>query len=247
MGVLLIEHMNYIYTQEEYKKAKKNLLTYYNVSERVIDAVVNSNGNEVIELPSLLEEQLIAAYVPLGLSKADKEILQTLLLLVYCFSLDADIIGSSEDIRIRDILKLFLLCAGTKDGDSIIVKNRTRSFRLDNRSNWIINEVVKPLCEKKLDKGRSPSDIESELDLLSRRQRGRRYKDPYVPILLWGTYKLLSDRHCFQTPMPNRLCSFLIDLLKIMKVFPHNTQVDEFWIRAQLRYIRSKKDKRPDS
>ena len=241
-GVQFIEPMTIIYTQDEFKRAKQNLFTYYNVCERDIDAVAIPSEKGVIELPSLIGEQLIAVYMPLGATETDDELLQTLHLLVFCVKQKNDIIGSSDDKRICDILKLSLLCSGTKDGDSIIVKNRARCFRLDNRYNWLIDELVRPFCEKIIGEDRSTSDIENELKLMLRHQRGRRYRDPRVPVLLWGTYRLLTDKHGFRTPMPNRLCTFLIELLKIMKVFPLNTEVDELWIRAQLRYIKTKKD-----
>jgi hypothetical protein len=41
--------------------------------------------------------------------------------------------------------------------------------------------------------------------------------------------------------MPNKLCQFIIAYLQILDILPADTDIDTFWVRAQLRYIRSRR------
>jgi hypothetical protein len=75
-----------------------------------------------------------------------------------------------------------------------------------------------------------------------KRHRGRIPTDPRIAILMWGTYSLIREYCSFRSPMPNRLCQFIIAYLQILDILPTDTEIDTFWVRAQLRYIRSKKE-----
>ena len=145
-----------------------------------------------------------------------------------------------EQMKRRDMLRLLVLCNTTRIGDTIIIKNRSRSFQLHNEVNWFIEELIKPNVNAVLG-GMSYEDALSELENETSHHRGRRAKDPLMLNLIWGTYRLISDRCHFRTPMPNALCNFIIKLLQLMDILPENTEVDAFWIRAQLRYIASRK------
>ena len=199
-----------------------------------------NGGNTLIELDAA--DSFNSIYNTLEVPENDELTRKTLLLLVYCIRQDAKLVGNSPIEHKRDKLRLFLLCASTKDGDALIIKNRTRSFRLENNTNWIVNEIIMPeLLRLELNKDLTPEAAQHELMSLEKHKRGRKYKDPRVPILLWGTFRLISDRHTFRTPMPNILCNFLIRFMLLLGIFPYNTEIDALWIRAQLRYIRSRK------
>lgn len=236
--------MNIYYSKEEILSAIELLVDYYGIDHSAIETLLNKSpmngGNTLIELDAA--DSFNSIYNKLGVSEYDELTRKTLLLLVHCLMLDAKLVGSSPKEHYRDMLKLFLLCASTKEGDALIIKNRTRSFHLENNTNWIVNEIIKPeLLRLGLNKDLTPEAAQHELMSLENHKRGRKYKDPRVPIILWGTFRLISVRHSFRTPMPNVLCNFLIRFMQILGVFPYNTEIDALWIRAQLRYISSRK------
>ena len=153
--------------------------------------------------------------------------------------------GLKAQLRRRDLLRLLILCKTTKTGDALIIKNKTRSFDLHNDSGWFVCEMIEPFLVQELGKDFTAEMAAQELEQASTRHRGRQPKDPQMLHLIFGTYRLLSAHHHFRTPMPNALCSFIIRLLQIMDILPEHTEIDTFWIRAQLRYMRSqRKDER---
>lgn len=186
-------------------------------------------------------------YLTISPSNYDDEILHALQLLVYVvrtqsrFNRPYTAENLKEQMRRRDLLRLMILCDTTKTGDTIIIKNRSRSFQLHNDMNWFISDVVKPVVDKELGESLTVGEAFLELENANTRHRGRRAKDPQMLNLIWGTYQLISDRVSFRTPMPNALCNFIIKLLILMDVLPENTEIDAFWIRAQLRYMASRK------
>lgn len=145
-----------------------------------------------------------------------------------------------EKMRERDYLRLYEFVKSTRDDDEITLRNKTHSIRLNNYSNWFVKELLDPFLTEKL---AGLEDLESalkELDAPKPARKGRRPDDPRVAILLWGSYEMITDEIAFSSPMPNNLCNFLIALLQLAQVLPTSPVIDAFWIRAQLRYIRSR-------
>ena len=75
-----------------------------------------------------------------------------------------------------------------------------------------------------------------------KRHRGRIPNDPRLSLILWGTYTFLKEHYKFKSPMPNSLCQFIIIYLQTLDILSHDTDIDTFWIRAQLRYILTRKE-----
>ena len=143
----------------------------------------------------------------------------------------------------RDLLRLYVLSSTTREGDEIIIKNRSRSFRLINDTNWLFRDLVDPFLKKHLEAGVTLEQARCELEAEVSHRRGRRVSDPRVPRLMLGTWRMLTDLHGFRTPMPNSLCNFIIRLLQLQGIFPEYTDIDTLWVRAQLRYLNAKADK----
>lgn len=226
------------YTTEVLSEALDVISRYYGIATENIP---------VSEPDALFRERLEKAYAKLGPCENDRTILSALLILTSAIHAAPDIMGkpadSSGSLSVRcDLLRLYILSSTTKAGDSIIIKNRSRSIRLDNEDNWMMVDLVEPYLSAHLPPSITMPKARAELDSEANHRRGRRIKDPRVPRLMWGTFRLLTDLHGFRTPMPNVLCEFIIRLLQIQEVFPENTDIDTLWVRAQLRYLRGKEN-----
>ena len=145
-----------------------------------------------------------------------------------------------KNIR-RDLLRLYVFCHNSsKNYENINLSSRVDSIRLSNSSNWLWNELMKNYLRENLPDITSVAQAKDEL-MRGKSKRGRQPKDARIPVIIWGTYRLLTDLHGFRTPMPNSLCDFLVRLLQDMGIIPENTEIDKYWIRAELRYIKGRK------
>ena len=145
----------------------------------------------------------------------------------------------------QDLLRLYVFCYENLEGDrhEITLRSKQGSIRLQNCCNWFREELMRDYLETHLPEIVTLQQAKEEL-LTGRRKRGREPKDARIPALLWGTYQALVTQQNLPEMMPNALCQFLIQLLQLQEVLPLDTEIDTFWIRAQLRYLRSK-GKRP--
>ena len=192
---------------------------------------------------------LLKAFETIGDSTQHPQLIKTLEVLSFVMLESKKLQGTLltkelfDRLRQRDYLRLYVLATSTRDGDEITIRNKRRSIRLNNYSNWIVKELLDPFLTEKLSGVENLEEALAALDEPKPVKKGRRPGDPRVGILLWGTYQMLSDELPLKSPMPNNLCNFLITLLQIQKVLPASPVIDAFWIRAQLRYIRSRPEK----
>lgn len=148
--------------------------------------------------------------------------------------------SADKTAKRQDMLRLYVFCEeNLHSHEDITIRSRTGSIRLANSSNWLYEKLARPYLQANLATITSLDEAKKEL-LTGRRSRGRKPNDPRVPALLWGTYGMLSELHGFDSMMPNALCNFIIRLLQIQGVFPPDTEIDTLWVRAELRYIRSR-------
>lgn len=191
-------------------------------------------------------ESLQNAFAAIGERNQYPRLFQTLCVLVDCLQKSPELqsaISSDKlfaQMRQREYLRLYQLARSTRDHEALTIRNASRNIRLNNYSNWFVKELLDPFLREKL---AGLGDLETalkELDAPKPVRKGRRPDDPRVAILLWGSYEMLTDEISFPTPMPNSLCNFLITLLQLGRVLPTSPVIDAFWIRAQLRYIRSR-------
>ena len=228
-------------TQDEFKAACYALEKYYGINE---DLIGNVSLDDTWDHASLLKgfETLADPY-------QHRPLLNALFLLV-CSLLESPGLQRElkpdelfEQMRHREYLRLYQFCKSIRNGETIFIRNSINSLRINNYSNWFVQELMNPFLKEKLN---SIKDLESELKGLEepkQTKKGRRADDPRIAILLWGSYQMISDDIAFASPMPNRLCNFLILLLQLAHVLPAYSVIDSFWIRAQLRYIRSRPEK----
>lgn len=147
----------------------------------------------------------------------------------------------SEWIR-ADLLQLYLTAYGNSGMTSwVSVRTVDGTVKLRNFCNWFMDDMVKDYLRKNLTDITNSEQALEELRMI-KGHRGRIPTDPRISILLWGTYTLIKEHYEFKSPMPNRLCQFIIAYLQILDILPADTDIDTFWVRAQLRYIRSRKE-----
>ena len=146
-----------------------------------------------------------------------------------------------ENYMRQDLLRLYVFCYEILEGErhEITLRCKQGSVRLQNCCNWFREELMRDYLETHLPEIVTLQQAKEEL-LTGRRKRGREPKDARIPALLWGTYNVLVIHQWLPETMPNALCQFLIQLLQLQGVLPLDTEIDTFWIRAQLRYLRSK-------
>lgn len=233
------------YTPEQLNEVAGLLANYYE-----IPAVALHVPSGALLLEDSIARNVTDAYSAMGTCPNDELLQRVLLTLTRVVRSSPEFTGkiSADQKHARslrlDLLRLYILNGTTRAGDALIVKNRSRSFRLDNDANWFFRELVEPYLECQLGRNMSREQARKELEAGESHHRGRRVSDPRVPRLMLGTWRLLSDFHGFRTPMPNVLCNFIIRLLQLQGVFPENTDIDTLWVRAQLRYLNGKARKK---
>ena len=229
------------YTPEQLNEVTGLLDKYYEIPAMALQV-----PSGALLLEDSIAKNVADAYSVMGTCPND-ELLQRVLLTLTCvvrtspeFTRNISADQKHERSLRLDLLRLYVLNSTTRMGDALIVKNRSRSFRLDNDANWFFHELIGPYLEGYLDGNMSREQARKELDAGEGHHRGRRVSDPRVPRLMLGTWRLLTDFHGFKTPMPNVLCNFIIRLLQLQDIFPENTGIDTLWVRAQLRYLNGK-------
>lgn len=154
--------------------------------------------------------------------------------------LSTNIFNNLNKLLRKDLLKLYLTVYD--DGKAITwISLRTieGTIRLNNYCNWFLDDMVKEYLKKNLSDIGNVKEAAKELDRI-KRHRGRIPNDPRLSLLIWGTYTFLTEHYDFKSPMPNSLCQFIIIYLQALDILSPDTDIDTFWIRAQLRYIKSK-------
>lgn len=232
------------YTPEQLNEVADLLAKYYEIPTV---ALCVSSGALVLE--DGIVDGVVDAYCAMGTCPND-ELLQRVFLTLTCVVRKSpEFAGkiSADQKHARsfrlDLLRLYILNGSTRMGDSLIVKNRSRSFRLENDANWFFRELVWPYLELHLGGPMSREQVRKELEAGESHRRGRRVNDPRVPRLMLGTWRMLTEFHGFRTPMPNVLCNFIIRLLQLQEIIPEDTDIDTLWVRAQLRYLNGKTGK----
>ena len=234
-------------TQEERQAALAALDKYYGINNALIPQQLKSTeGGSITINASWDSASLLKAFEKIDDPRQHQQLLNTLFLLVCCL-LESPVLQRDlktdelfEQMKQRDYLRLYKLRISSRDGETIFIRNAKNNIRINNYSNWFMNEFLDPFITEKLS---GIADLNAALKSLDEPvpiKKGRRASDPRVAVLLWGSYKLITDDIAFATPMPNNLCNFLITLLQLALVLPASPVIDTFWIRAQLRYIRSR-------
>ena len=181
----------------------------------------------------------------LGIFPPDDHLNDALSLLTYLLKCNPSMTSESSKRELfrsmveRDLLRIKVFLSEIDPESPLTLKSGKKRTVLGNHSGWLWERMIEPFLEKEIPEVESAEKASSLLKAY-RPGRGRRAKDARIPILLWGTFEMLSDAHSFETPMPDKLCDFLLQMLQVQGVVPESTDIDILWIRAELRYLRSK-------
>lgn len=233
--------MRIVIVPEEKDRLRSLLKKYYDVELKF------KSGIELIESKDGSLDKLMETYSSLpGPCKNDDTIMKVISLMAYYFENNKPVADEEsfhnvlqKNIR-QDLLRLYVFCNNSlKNYENINISSRVDSIKLGNNCNWLWNDLIKDYLKANLPDITSVSQAKDEL-IRGKSKRGRQPKDARILVIIWGTFCLLTDLHGFQTPMPNSLCDFLVKLLQNMEILPENTEIDKYWIRAELRYIKDK-------
>ena len=235
---------HYTFKPDAFAEAAALLREYYGIE--LLPSITQKDDTIVLET-SLEHEVIRKIFEDLpGVSDKDSAILDALILLSSYVKCNAPLLDeesfakATKSFTRQDMLRLYIFCEENKCSyEGISIRGKKGPIRLHNSMNWLWKDLVGPYMEKNIPEIMNAEDARKEL-LTGKRRRGRRPNDPRVPVLLWGTYRMLYDLHGFNSPMPNSLCNFIIQLLQIQDVFPNETEIDTLWVRAELRYIKSR-------
>lgn len=154
--------------------------------------------------------------------------------------LSTNIFNNLNGLLRKDLLKLYLMVYDdSKVVTWISIRTIDGTIRLNNYCNWFLDDMVKEYLRKHLADIDSIEAAEIEFNRI-KRHRGRIPNDPRLSLIMWGTYTFLTEHYSFKSPMPNSLCQFIIIYMQALDILSPDTDIDTFWIRAQLRYISSK-------
>lgn len=227
---------------ERLSVARNNINRYF-LSEKV----QNLQSEDLLEFePEINTETLDGLYDLYICNTVNRTlILDTLALLSVCIK--EDLLWESprlyevvdEQIRI-DLLRLYIMLDEVKDKTTwVSIRTSCGTTRLNNYCNWVLDDMVREYLNEHLKDINNINQAHHTLEQ-TKRKRGRIPNDPRLSKLIWGIYLLLSDSCKFNSPMPNKVCQFIIGYLQLIDIIPHETEIDTFWVRAQLRYIQSK-------
>ena len=190
-------------------------------------------------------KDLETIYKPLGESQNDETILDCLCVMT-CFLEDSAILGrvaierrTTDELIRREILKLYVFCGETRSRDTVTVYSSTSKVKFANYNGWLRERLLKPFFDRELTESITLAKARETLEY-TRKKAGRVAPDPRMQFILLGTYDLVTALRSFPTPMPGKLCDFLGNLLIFWNIMPDRPVIDAAWIRAQLRYLKSK-------
>lgn len=142
------------------------------------------------------------------------------------------------DIIRKDMLNLYLFINNPDNHlyKELSIKHFTGIVKLENRFGWFTKRLLKDYLAKYLPDITTVQQAEEELKLY-RATAGRKYADEREMVLTYGIYKLFHDNVEMDSDLPNNLCQFIFDYLKLIKVYDDNVILGESEMRAKIRYI----------
>jgi hypothetical protein len=141
----------------------------------------------------------------------------------------------------EDLLKLYVWLNDpkTKIDQKLTLKHAMGNIEIENFDGWFTRNLLEGYLDKYLSDITTIEQAESEL-LTYKGRKGRKVNDRRVPVIMYGIFRMLNDQKKMKSPQSDSLCKLIIEYLKYIGVFDDDTNVDNQWIRAQLKYISTK-------
>ena len=142
-----------------------------------------------------------------------------------------------EAVR-KDLLGLYLFLndPSTFLDREITIQHATGKVKLQNCYGWFTRRMLKDYLDRYLPDITSMEQARRELGSY-RKQAGRKSEDEREQILICGIYRMFHENTEMRSDLPDRLCEFIFEYLKLIKVYDKDDILDMSTMRPTIRYI----------
>ena len=142
-----------------------------------------------------------------------------------------------EDVR-KDLLNLYMFVndPSTFLDREITIQHATGKVKLDNCYGWFTRRMLKEYLDKYLPDITSVEQAKQELDSY-KKSAGRKSADAREQVLMCGIYRMFHEQTEMKDDLPDRLCEFIFEYLKLIKVYDIEDTLDMSNMRPTIRHI----------
>ena len=142
-----------------------------------------------------------------------------------------------EDVR-KDLLNLYLFIndPSTFLDREISIQHATGKVKLQNFYGWFTRRMLKEYLDRYLPDITSLEQAKEALNAY-KKQAGRKSADEREQILIYGIYRIFHEQTEMESDLPDRLCEFIFEYLKLIKVYDAEDVLDMSTMRPTIRYI----------
>ena len=212
---------------DKYNAAIRNLSRFFEYDKL---PEINEDDNAILETSFNINKLCDAYNSYIDSQNLNESIINTLCLVSYALRKDnlglpTKISDNIKECIKTDLLQLYIAVYGRNEQPTwISLRSVYGTIKLRNFCNWFMDDMVKDYLRKNLSSINNIEQAERELKRI-KRHRGRIPTDPRIAILMWGTFSLIREYCSLRSPMPNRLCQFIIAYLQILDILPTDTEM----------------------
>lgn len=142
-----------------------------------------------------------------------------------------------EDVR-KDLLNLYMFVndPSTFLDREIAIQHATGKVKVENYYGWFTRRMLKEYLDRYLPDITSVEQAKQELDSY-RKQAGRKSADEREQVLIYGIHRMLHEQTEMKDDLPDRLCEFIFEYLKLIKVYDEEKVLDMSNMRPTIRHI----------
>lgn len=142
-----------------------------------------------------------------------------------------------EDVR-KDLLNLYLFIndPSTFLDREMSIQHATGKVKLQNFYGWFTRRMLKEYLDRYLPDITSLEQAKEALNAY-KKQAGRKSADEREQILIYGIYRIFHEQTEMDSDLPDRLCEFIFEYLKLIKVYDEEDVLDMSTMRPTIRYI----------
>lgn len=142
-----------------------------------------------------------------------------------------------EDVR-KDLLCLYMFIndPSTFLDREIAIQHATGKVKIENCYGWFTRRMLKEYLDMYLPDITSVEQAKEELDTY-KKPAGRKSADEREQILIYGIYRIFHEQTEMKDDLPDRLCEFIFEYLKLIKVYDTEETLDMSNMRPTIRYI----------
>lgn len=138
----------------------------------------------------------------------------------------------------KDLLKLYLFLNDpmTRLDRPVSIQHATGTVKLDNSFGWFTRRMLKGYLAEYLPDITSVEQAKEELESYKKRA-GRKSADAREQVLIYGIYRMFHEQTEMKDDLPDRLCEFIFEYLKLIKVYDIEDTLDMSNMRPTIRHI----------